>query len=154
MAGLLHGSPAPAEERLAGDTRFCLDCLDEIHNAGIAEPAAPDNIPRGLDELANLLAAQSAPNILCTHQDTDALKNDWQEFLNCAAACPSGSDMLERHTREALTARVFSGMTELLDFYLPMTIMCLMRFYMALTFSPTRIPFDADLFRWVILGKQ
>jgi hypothetical protein len=131
-----------------------MDLLDEIHNTGIAGAVA-DGSPQMRDELASLLAAQSMLRSLCdTHRGTEALKNDWQEFVKYAAACPACSDMLTAQAQEALSIRVFSAMLEFPNIYLRKTILCLVRLYMVLIFSPTRIPFDANLFRWVILGHK
>lgn len=141
------------ESKLPDDVRFCMTCLEAVYDAEVTRAAALPDFPPEPQALTNLLDAQSMLRAMCVHHDIESLKHDWQEFLDCVGSCPGCSGMLERQARETLSTHILSAMLKLSDTPLAETMLCLVRLYLVLTFSATRITYDEELFNWIIFGR-
>ena len=92
---------------LPAETRFRVDHLDEIQGAILTAPIER-SAPPGMTPRAGRESALEMLNALCVHDDVIFLQNDYEELLNCAAACPRYVDELQQQAFIRLSEHIIS----------------------------------------------
>lgn len=92
---------------LPAETRFRVNCLDEIQGAILTAPIER-SAPSGMTPRAGREAAHEMLDALCVHKNTTYLENDYEELLNCAAACPRRVEELQQRAYLVLSEHVIS----------------------------------------------
>lgn len=141
------------EAALPDSIRFCLARLSEIEE-GVLATARHEEAPEDVDSLRSLLAAQNMLHALSTHEDTETLACDWEEFLNCVADCWYCSDLLENRACEVLTVRILTYLMmngQACNFKISAS---LIRLFVALSFSVTRTTYQQEVTDWIRNGDE
>lgn len=129
--------------------QFCLDRLEDAET-GLFVGENDGEPPEDTGALRGLLAAQATLHMLYLHENIEQLKNDWQELLNFAAACPNCVAMLEDRTCEVLTLRVLTWLVlnDRKDIYkIPVP---LIRLYLAVNIAATRMASQDEIKDWIL----